>query len=134
MAIQLNPYLTFAGTAREALAFYQHVLGGEVSVSTFAEIGGAEPGSPQADLVMHGQLEAPGGLVLMAADSTEEITPAGFAVSLSGDDDAGLRRAWAGLSEGGSLVEPLAAAPWGDTFGMLKDRYGVTWLVNIAGS
>jgi len=54
-------------------------------------------------------------------------------VSLSGDDDATLRQWWDGLSAGGSVTVPLEMAPWGDSFGMFTDKYGIDWLVNIAG-
>ena len=54
--------------------------------------------------------------------------------SLSGDDDAGLRRYWDALSEGGTVTLPLEQAPWGDSFGQLTDRFGVNWMVNIAGA
>ncbi len=59
-----------------------------------------------------------------------------FSVSLSGgpEDDAELRGFWDGLAAGGTVVEPLSTAPWGDSFGMVKDKFGVLWLVNIAGT
>ena len=57
-------------------------------------------------------------------------------MSLSGpnEDDATLRGYWEKLADGGTIVQPLEVAPWGDAFGMLVDRFGVTWLVNIAGA
>jgi PhnB protein len=55
-------------------------------------------------------------------------------VSLSGEDDSELRGYWEKLTEGASITEPLETAPWGDAFGMLTDRFGISWLVNIAGS
>ena len=51
---------------------------------------------------------------------------------LSGDDEAELRGYWDGLGDGATVLEPLVVAPWGAQFGMLRDRFGVTWLVNIA--
>jgi PhnB protein len=56
-----------------------------------------------------------------------------FSVSLSGEDDAELRGYWEKLSDGGTVTVPLEQAPWGDTFGMCTDKFGVAWLVNIAG-
>jgi PhnB protein len=53
-------------------------------------------------------------------------------IAVSGDDDAVLRGYWAGLSEGGTVTMPLDVAPWGDTFGMCIDRFGVSWMVSIA--
>jgi PhnB protein len=134
----LNPYLGFRDNAREALEFYQSVLGGELTVSTFADYQASEDPA-EADKVMHGQLTAPGGLVLMASDTPNgmDYSPgSAHSVSLSGgpDDQAELTRFWEGLSDGATITMPLGVAPWGDAFGMLVDRFGVSWLVNIAGS
>lgn len=136
MTVRLNPYLSFKDEAREAMQFYQSVFGGELAVNTFADFGMAEDPA-EADKVMHSMLEAPNGLVLMGADtpsSMEYIAPQGLSISLSGDDDETLRGYWEALSASGTVVEPLAVAPWGDAFGMCVDRYGITWMVNIAGS
>ena len=71
MSINLNPYLNFPDAkAREAMEFYQSVLGGELNVMTFGDMGTE---GPLADQVMHGQLEVPGGLVLMGADAPPEM-------------------------------------------------------------
>jgi PhnB protein len=138
MAINLNPYLNFPdGSAREAMEFYASVLGGELTVMTFGDMGTEGPLAAQ---VMHGQLEAPGGLVLMGADAPPEMVQVTFgdnvSVSLSGgpEDAERLRQWFAALSEGGVVRQPLEAAPWGDEFGMLTDRFGIGWLVNIAGA
>ncbi len=135
MPTLLNPYLNFRAEAREAMNFYQSVFGGTLDISTFGEYQLSEDPSEQ-DKVMHSQLETPGGLVLMGADTPNfmEYKGAGnVSVSLSGDDEAELRGYWDKLSEGATIVMPLENAPWGDAFGMLTDRYGITWLVNIAG-
>ena len=134
---RLNPYISFRGTAREAMEFYRSVFGGELDLSTFAEFQMPGIAEDEANLIMHGQLEAPGGLVLMAADTPRSMDLAegsNIAISLSGDDDAELRGYWEKLAEGGSVTMPLDAAPWGDAFGQLTDRFGVSWMVNIAGS
>ena len=131
----LNPYLNFKDNAREAMTFYQSVLGGELNVSTFADFQ-ASDAPEDADKIMHSQLTTPGGLTLMGAD-TPSYMPfnpgSNFAVSLSGEDEAELRGYWDKLTEGATIAAPLEKAPWGDTFGMLTDRFGVGWLVNIAG-
>ncbi len=137
MTATLNPYLNFRGNAREALEFYRSVFGGDLRASTFTDFG--MPVDPaEADQVMHGQLTTEGGLVLMASDVPGHMpwTPGEnvFSVSLSGDSEELLTGWWEALSEGAEVQEPLTKAPWGDTFGMLKDRFGVAWLVNIAGS
>jgi len=132
----LNPYLSFDGTAAAAMAFYQSVLGGELTSSSFGEFGMSDD-PDQVDQVMHAQLETPDGFTLMAAD-----VPAGMpftvgtnvAVSLSGDDEQQLRGWFEALAEGGTITVPFEPAPWGDTFGMLVDPFGIGWLVNAAGS
>jgi PhnB protein len=135
MTLRLNPYLNYKDTARDAMTFYQSVLGGELTISTFGDFHASEDPSEQ-DKVMHAQLETPDGFVLMAADTPnamEHRPQAGVSVSLSGDDEAKLRGYFEGLSAGGNVVMPFEKAPWGDTFGMCVDRFGTSWLVNAAG-
>ena len=57
-----------------------------------------------------------------------------MSVSLSGDDEDGLRGYWNKLIDGGTAAMPLEKAPWGDSFGRCVARFGVTWMINIAGS
>lgn len=132
----LNPYLNFRSQAREALDFYQSVFGGTLQRSTFAEFGMAEdPG--EADLVMHSQLTTDSGFTIMAADVPQRMElreGSQISISLSGDDEAELTGYYEKLIAGGTVIEPLSKAPWGDSFGMLVDRFGIQWLVNIAGS
>ncbi|QHT57363.1 VOC family protein [Cellulomonas sp. H30R-01] len=135
MAVILNPYLNFRTGTREVMEFYQSVFGGELNVSTFADLGAAQDPA-EADLVMHSQLTTP-DLTLMAADVPPRMDLASgstISVSLSGDDDAKLRGWYDALADGGTVLEPLTVAPWGDAFGMVVDRFGTTWLVNISGS
>jgi PhnB protein len=138
MASLLNPYVNILdGKAREALEFYRSVLGGELNVMTFGEMG-AE--GPVADQVMHGQLETEAGFTLMVADAPPEMVQVtmgnNISISLSGpaEDGDALRGWFAGLAEGGQVPQPLQPAPWCDEFGMLVDRFGISWMVNIAGS
>jgi PhnB protein len=138
----LNPYLSFTGEAREALTFYQSVFGGDLTISTFGEFqppadaGGDAPGLPasEADKVMHGMLVTPNGLVLMGSDTPEGMPHtegSSVSLSLSGDDESQLRGYWDRLAEGGRVTVPMERAPWGDVFGMLTDRYGMAWLINV---
>jgi PhnB protein len=132
----LNPYLGFRDNAKEAMTFYQSVFGGELNMSTFAEFNASEDPAEQ-DKIMHAMLTGEKGLVLMGADTPNSMdyTPGNnFSVSLSGADEAELRGYWDKLSDGGTVTMPLEKAPWGDSFGMCSDRYGVNWMVNIAGS
>ena len=136
MSVLLNPYLSFRGDARAAMEFYAGVFGGELSLSTFGEMHASEDPADQ-DRVMHGRLDGPDGLVLMGSDAPSSMAvtpPSGFAVSLSGDDEAVLRGWWDALCDGGAVTLPLERAPWGDSFGMVTDRFGVDWMVDIAGA
>ncbi len=134
MSSHLNPYIGFAGSARDAMEFYKDVFGGELNMNTYGDFGQA--GTPNESLIMHAQLETPAGFTLMAADSTEgtDTPDSDISISLSGDDEADLRGYWAKLSDGGSVSLELAPQMWGDTFGMCTDRYGVKWMVNITGA
>jgi PhnB protein len=134
MSTRLNPYLSFRDNASEAMEFYRSVFGGELTSSTFAEYQASDDPAEQ-DKIMHSMLTTPGGLMLMASDTPNgmDYTPGNnYAISLSGEDEAELRGYWDRLSVGGSVTMPLAPAPWGDTFGMCTDKFGVNWLVNIA--
>jgi PhnB protein len=134
MTSRLNPYIGFDGDARQAMEFYRDVFGGELTVNTFGEFGMAD--SPDKDKIMHAQLETPAGFTLMASDTPQHMTfepGARISVSLSGDDSAELHGYWDKLTAGGgTVVMPLDKQAWGDEFGMVTDRFGVAWLVNIA--
>jgi PhnB protein len=129
---RLNPYLSFRTEAREAMEHYREVFGGTLTVSTFGELGMGE--GPNADLVMHGMLVTPDGFTLMASDTPPEMGPRSdesyITISLSGDDPA-LRGYWDKLASGGTVTFPLEKQVWGDEFGQLTDRFGVSWMVNI---
>jgi PhnB protein len=135
MTTDVSTYLNFRGTAREALGFYRSVFGGDLVVSSFDDFG-MPVGEGEGDLVMHGQLNVDGRPLLMGSDVPAQMpyTPGEntFSVSLSGDDAAILTGWFTALSEGATITQPLEKAPWGDSFGMLKDRFGVGWLVNIS--
>jgi PhnB protein len=132
MASRLNPYINFGDNARQAMEFYKDVFGGELVVNTFGEFG--SPGTPDADKIMHAQLETGAGFTLMASDAPagmEHSPPGNIQVSLSGDDADDLRGYWSKLSDGGTVTMPLEKQMWGDEFGMCVDRFGVPWMVNI---
>lgn len=138
MSAILNPYINLGGAAREALEFYHAALGGSVSVLTFEQGGMADQVQPdEKDLVMHGQVDGDQGFTIMVSDSPAHMGGAqpisGFSVSLSGDDEALLTGLWQKLSAGGTVSAPLSKAPWGDSFGMFTDKFGVPWMVNISG-
>ena len=133
---QLTPYLNFRGQAREAMSFYESVLGGNLEVMTFADMGGMGLPESEGGLVMHSALTVSETVQVMGSDVPSHMEgdfPNGR-ISLSGDDRATLQRWFEGLAEGGTVNMPLEKAPWGDWFGDLTDRFGVSWMVNISGS
>lgn len=137
MTLTLNPYINLRGTAREALEFYRSVLGGTVELSEFADFPGMGVPDDELSLIMHGQLTTDDGFTLMVSDvpSTMEYeAPAGFSVSISGEDAERLEQFWNGLADGGTVVQPYETPPWGGRFGMLKDRFGVDWMVALNAS
>ncbi|PYI39188.1 hypothetical protein CVS30_07770 [Arthrobacter psychrolactophilus] len=133
MTVRLNPYLNFRENAREAMEFYHSVFGGTLELSSYGE-SGVFNDPAEAEKVMHAMLTGDNGVVLMGSDvpASMESGP-NSNISLSGDDDAVLRGWWDKLSDGATIAEQLTKAPWGDTFGMLVDKFGVPWMVNIAG-
>ena len=135
MQTQLNPYLSFKDNAREAMEFYKTVFGGKLTISTFKDFNASQdPG--EDNKVMHAVLEADSGIVFMASDTPDRMeykAGTNFSMSLSGDNEAELRGYFEKLSASGMVTMPLEKAIWGDTFGMLTDKFGVPWLVNIAG-
>ena len=135
--IKLNPYISFKDNARAAMEFYKSVFGGELTMSTFKEGGMVQEG-PASDHIMHAMLIVGPDITLMASDTPEhmEYKPAaGMSISLSGEtsDEEKLKGYWDKLLEGGNAFMPLSKAPWGDMFGMLTDKFGINWMVNIAG-
>ncbi|HSX46813.1 MAG TPA: VOC family protein [Patescibacteria group bacterium] len=137
MAVKLNPYLNFNKNAREAMEFYQSVFGGKLDISTFADFN-APHGPGEENLVMHSVLYGDNGLTFMGSD-----IPAGmdyqkgvheFSMSLTGEseDESTLTAFFEKLSAGGTVTQLMEKAIWGDTFGMVIDKFGINWLVNAA--
>jgi PhnB protein len=132
MASRLNPYISFASNARQAMEFYHHILGGNLTLSTFGEFGAPDPA--MADKIMHATLVTDQGFTLMASDTPpgmEHNPGTNIAVSLSGDDVDLLRGYWEKLSEGATVTVPLKEQMWGDEFGACIDKFGISWMVNI---
>ncbi|GHO68786.1 VOC family protein [Ktedonobacter sp. SOSP1-52] len=135
MRTKLNPYLSFKDNAREAMTFYKTVFGGNLTMSTFKEYHASQDPS-EANKIMHSVLEADNGITFMASDTPDSMeyrAGTNYTMSLSGDNETELRTYFEKLSAGGNITMPLEQAPWGDIFGSLTDKFGVPWLVNIAG-
>jgi PhnB protein len=132
MQSKLNPYLSFKDETREAMEFYRGVFGGRLELNTFKDYHASQDPS-EDDKIMHSVLYA-NGIEFMASDTPDrlEYKPGtNFSMSLSGDDEAELTEYFDKLAAGGAVTMPLNKAAWGDTFGMLNDKFGITWLVNI---
>jgi PhnB protein len=128
----LTPYLNFDGNTAEAMKFYQSILGGELTMQTFGEANMAKtPG--ERDRILHADLKND-MLSLMASDGQPDH-PVKFGnnihMSISGADENKLTEFFNKLAQGGKVDMPLAKQFWGDTFGMLTDKFGVHWMVNI---
>jgi PhnB protein len=126
-----TPYLLLPGTAREALAFYAEVFGGEARLHTFADFGRDDG---PADAIAHGQL-VDGPVQLFASDAAGDepvLESRGMMLSLLGTADAATLRTWfERLSEGGKVVDDLQVRPWGASDGQVVDRHGVHWLIGF---
>jgi PhnB protein len=132
MASRLNPYITFGDNCREAMEFYESVFGGQLTLNTFGDFGAAD--GPDADKIMHAQLETDQGFTLMASDTAEGMetrSGSNISISLSGDDAEQLRGYWDKLSGDGNVTMPLEKQMWGDEFGMCTDKFGIAWMVDI---
>jgi PhnB protein len=131
--VLINPYINFAGKAREAFEFYQRALGGELNLLTADPQGPPKAAGP-GDSIMHGVLTLSDGVTIMGTDGMAEY-PAkvgeNFAIALSGNDREKLTKAFDILGEDGNVKQTLKDESWGDTFGWLEDKFGINWMVNI---
>lgn len=133
MPSQLNPYLSFRDNAREAMEFYRSVFGGELTMSTFQEFHACEDAA-EANKIMHAALTTGNGITIMASDTPNGMAynpGSSISMALSGNDPEELSGYFQKLSSEGNVEMPLEKAPWGATFGMCTDKFGVRWLVNI---
>ena len=135
MQSRLNPYIGFKDKAREAMEFYHTVFGGKLDMTTFKDGMGGMPVEPSDEnKIMHSMLESDNGITFMASDAPSGMNAQSGSqinMSLSGDNETELRGYWDKLVEGGTITLPLEQAPWGDTFGMLTDKFGICWMVNV---
>ncbi len=129
----LTPYLNFMGQTKDAMEFYQSVLGGELKMQTFAE-SGAPISEEDKDKIIHADLQND-ALSFMASDGNAEHPVHmgdNIHMSIVGSDAELLTKYFNGLAEGGKVDMPLAKQFWGDIYGQLTDKFGVHWMVNIS--
>ena len=126
MSVATVTHLNFRGDARAALTFYQSVFGGDLAVVTY----------PDSAEVMWGQVAADNGFRVMAYDVPAHTawSPGenAFFVSLRGQTTEEVTAYWKQLSEGATVLQPLEPSQWAPLYGMLRDRFGVTWVVDVA--
>lgn len=134
MAIDVTPHLNFRGDARAALELYHSVFGGELTLVTYADMGNADPAT--ADHITWGQVASADGFRIMAFDVYPHLPwepgQHSFYVSVRGTDAAELEGYWDGLTDGATVTQPFGPAPWAPMYGQLTDRFGVTWVLDIA--
>ncbi|WP_104181249.1 VOC family protein [Arthrobacter sp. B0490] len=148
MSIKTTTHLNFRGTARQALDFYQGVFGGRVVLATYGDLGMPQD-DPGHDRIVFGQVENEDGFRVMAYDVPGQddggptpstgtrrengttMTDSAFFQSVRAEDLEEITRYWNGLTDGATIVEPLAASAWTPGFGMLTDRFGVTWILDV---
>ena len=161
MSVSTVAHLNFTGEAREALTFYQSVFGGQLMIATYGQVGvpqdaadsdqavfaPVEPNSPDADRVAFGMVAADDGFRLAAYDVFGAAGPASsggrpraaglthtesFFLLLNGETLDELTELWTKLADGGTVIQALAPAQWAPAYGMLTDRFGVTWIFGLA--
>ncbi|WP_409185408.1 VOC family protein [Amycolatopsis sp. VS8301801F10] len=147
MAVHAVAHLNFRGEARAALEFYRSVFGGEIQIATYGDFGMPQD-APGADQVVFGQVVGENGFQVMAYDvpgaaapapageTTREngmtITTERFFLSVGGDSVDEVGEFWKKLAEDATVIEPFGPSQWAPGFGMLRDRFGVTWILQVA--
>jgi len=131
MSVELNAYLFFPGNAEQAIAFYQQVFGGQVSITRLGDVDPTAT-AEQKNLVLNALL-AGGDITLRASDREDtSVDPqTRIELSLIGTDEERLRALFDGLANGGTVRTVLAKQFWGDIYGAVTDKYGIGWQVNI---
>jgi PhnB protein len=134
MSITTTTHLNFRGTARAALGLYQSVFGGDLTAVTYADAH-AVTDPAEADQIMWAQLVSPEGFRVMAYDvpSHTAFDPGTnpVFVSVRGNDAEEITRYFTALADGADVIVPVGPAAWAPLYGMLRDRFGVTWVFDI---
>jgi PhnB protein len=129
---KLIPYINFNGNCAEAMNFYQSILGGKLETSKFGDTP-MPVEEKYKDLIIHATLSNE-NIVFNASDCLPNMAVefgTNISLCIVGKDEAVLTKYFNGLAEGGMVNMPLNQQFWGDTFGMLTDKFGIKWMVNI---
>ncbi|UYY57235.1 VOC family protein [Sphingomonas sp. S2-65] len=134
MTFTVTPHLNFRGQARAALGFYKQVFGGEQTLMTYGAIGQPELGA-SPDQIIWGQVVTDDGFRIMAFDvragQEHDAGTNAFYVSLRGSSVDEVQQRWAALAEGATIQQPIGPSAWSPLYGMLTDRFGVIWIVDV---
>lgn len=134
----LHPYLFFTNTTRQAMTFYQDVLGGELDImgADDAPHGDNWPAAVPPDFVVHAALVFSDGSMIMASDDPtgDGGGVRGAALHLTFDTEAEVRRVFEAFTDGGEVTMPLEPTFWAPLFGAVTDRFGVSWMISLPGS
>lgn len=134
--MEVQPYLTFNGRCEEAIEFYRQALGAEVQMlARFKDMPDAPPGmvTPATEnKVMHASLKI-GDSIILASDGRCQGSAMfeGFSLAMHVANEAEAKSRFGALSEGGQVEMPLAKTFFSSSFGMLKDRFGLRWMVLV---
>lgn len=135
----INPYIHFNGNTEEAFNFYKSVFGGEfATVMRYKDLNipGSISTESEANKIMHIALLIGKGSVLMGSDTPEalgkhNLNETRSKISVGAESKEEADKLFNGLSVGGQVEMPIADSPWGSYFGMLRDKYGIEWMVNF---
>jgi len=134
MTITTTTHLNFRGDARAALEFYQSVFGGQLVALSYADAQ-RETTPAEADHVLFGSVTSDEGFRIMAFDvlAGRAYDPGTIPVfvSVRVTDAAAITGYWEKLVDGGTIVEPIGPSQWSPLYGMLTDRFGVTWVLDV---
>lgn len=126
----LTPYILYNGNCEEALNFYAKAFNGRIKDLRRFEGSPMEGATPDKQKVMHANFEA-AGIFLMASDGGKEGATGGMVqLSVNVEDAGELERVFSAMSEGAQVSLPLQDTFWGARFGMLTDKFGISWMFN----
>lgn len=130
--IHVNPYVNFQGQAREALEFYQQILGGKLNLYTVNKQGVSKQAEP-GERITYGLLEADGVHIIGSDGHPDYPAKVGenMALALNGTDKDQIKSIFSGLAEGGTIKMPLTKQPWGAEVGWLADKFGMNWTISL---
>jgi PhnB protein len=134
MSVTTTAHLNFRGQAREALEFYRSVFGGEIALVTYRDAHSVKDPA-EADQIMWGQVQAASGFHVMAYDVPSALAydqgerPFFLSARATGTEE--LTGYWKALLDGATVLQDLGPSGWAPAYGMLKDRYGVTWVLDV---